>query len=223
MTEEMELWLPLHQIKDVYGLFEDIHPNIDFSFTNIASQEIKGEVYVKDEDIKKRCDNFKDKRWREMVFKNKQKIDLGMTYNELVRNDFNENEELESVYIPGIFCEERKTLRLRWTKKGFRLSNTTSGIVYPKTIARKICKLLGYPFVTMKVSRDNLIGKTKNVDEKKGDICSGCLKQFQKLNVCAQCKNVKYCSTECQKMDWTRRHKIDCKKKKKEETIEVVD
>jgi MYND finger len=43
--------------------------------------------------------------------------------------------------------------------------------------------------------------------------CSGCCSSFssQKVLACAQCHSALYCSKECQKSDWKKRHKTLCK------------
>lgn len=40
--------------------------------------------------------------------------------------------------------------------------------------------------------------------------CSTCKKPFLKLLKCGGCKNITYCSQECQKLDWPK-HKLTCK------------
>merc|ERR1712098_665312 len=43
------------------------------------------------------------------------------------------------------------------------------------------------------------------------NLCSGCNVHFkEKLKFCSRCRNVYYCSPECQKRDW-KRHKADCR------------
>ena len=37
-------------------------------------------------------------------------------------------------------------------------------------------------------------------------------KRMVKLQACSRCKQVQYCSKACQKEDWTKRHKNECKK-----------
>ena len=43
-------------------------------------------------------------------------------------------------------------------------------------------------------------------------VCDHCGKSEDRLRRCSRCKVVAYCSTECQRHDWKRRHGIDCRK-----------
>ncbi|KAJ9457842.1 Histone-lysine N-methyltransferase ASHR1 [Diplonema papillatum] len=43
------------------------------------------------------------------------------------------------------------------------------------------------------------------------DVCDGCLKPFEKLQVCTQCKFASYCGTACQASAWKSHHKRECK------------
>jgi hypothetical protein len=51
-------------------------------------------------------------------------------------------------------------------------------------------------------------------DGRNKSVCAGCntVKKLEELNKCAGCKNICYCSKECQKKDW-KNHKINCQKK----------
>jgi hypothetical protein len=42
--------------------------------------------------------------------------------------------------------------------------------------------------------------------------CDGCHKVFEstQLKICGACRDVRYCSSECQKVDWKRFHKQNC-------------
>ena len=42
--------------------------------------------------------------------------------------------------------------------------------------------------------------------------CSQCLLPSENLKRCAQCKEVQYCSKQCQKKAWTSGHKVSCGK-----------
>eukprot|EP00057_Strongylocentrotus_purpuratus_P016263 XP_011670737.1 PREDICTED: histone-lysine N-methyltransferase SMYD3-like [Strongylocentrotus purpuratus] len=48
-------------------------------------------------------------------------------------------------------------------------------------------------------------------DNTRGLYCDFCLKQCSTLKKCLSCKCVSYCNKSCQKEDWTRCHKQDCK------------
>eukprot|EP00057_Strongylocentrotus_purpuratus_P035523 XP_799878.3 PREDICTED: histone-lysine N-methyltransferase SMYD3 [Strongylocentrotus purpuratus] len=48
-------------------------------------------------------------------------------------------------------------------------------------------------------------------NKKRGLFCDFCLKQCSTLLRCSSCKYVRYCSRPCQKGDWKRCHKQDCK------------
>eukprot|EP01135_Chromosphaera_perkinsii_P009475 Nk52_evm18s1763 gene=Nk52_evmTU18s1763 len=54
----------------------------------------------------------------------------------------------------------------------------------------------------------------EDVREKKG--CRVCGRSRDRLKMCSACGKVWYCSTDCQKIDWQRGHKQECKKWKKE-------
>lgn len=41
--------------------------------------------------------------------------------------------------------------------------------------------------------------------------CSWCFKTSSDLRRCARCKTVFYCNVDCQKIDWTTAHSIECK------------
>ena len=43
-------------------------------------------------------------------------------------------------------------------------------------------------------------------------LCNHCGKRGDSLRRCSRCKMVAYCSTECQRQDWTKRHRSECKK-----------
>ena len=52
------------------------------------------------------------------------------------------------------------------------------------------------------------------MDEKYDDVCRFCGKQDSKFE-CSKCKSAKYCSEECQKLDWNvYKHKLVCWKTK---------
>ena len=62
-------------------------------------------------------------------------------------------------------------------------------------------------------TRDKLSLKEENLERCfKTQSCNGCLKTFdpKNLNKCSKCKLVRYCSKECQRLDWKRNHKEDC-------------
>lgn len=40
--------------------------------------------------------------------------------------------------------------------------------------------------------------------------CSVCMKKTETMKRCSRCKNVRYCSVECQKEDWIKQHKEVC-------------
>lgn len=42
--------------------------------------------------------------------------------------------------------------------------------------------------------------------------CDNCKVVFEKLKTCKQCKNVRYCSRECQKISWKYIHRYECSK-----------
>ena len=50
--------------------------------------------------------------------------------------------------------------------------------------------------------------------------CGSCLKR---LRVCARCRTVSYCSTDCQKLDWKNKHKKLCKKKGRGESSSAIE
>lgn len=42
--------------------------------------------------------------------------------------------------------------------------------------------------------------------------CMGCNSSAQPGHVCGRCRMVRYCSTACQSADWTRVHRVECKR-----------
>ncbi|XP_030853046.1 histone-lysine N-methyltransferase SMYD3-like [Strongylocentrotus purpuratus] len=48
-------------------------------------------------------------------------------------------------------------------------------------------------------------------DNTRGLYCDFCLKKSSTLKKCSSCNYVRYCNTSCQKRDWTRCHKQECK------------
>jgi hypothetical protein len=63
----------------------------------------------------------------------------------------------------------------------------------------------------------NAIGKSNGKDE----LCANCymleskMDEGEKLSKCGWCKQVTYCSRECQKLHWKKAHKKECARKKK--------
>ncbi len=57
--------------------------------------------------------------------------------------------------------------------------------------------------------------RKKNPDAKKCSFCSAPEGNVRKHKLCSACKQALYCSTDCQKYDWQKKHKTECKELQK--------
>ncbi len=51
----------------------------------------------------------------------------------------------------------------------------------------------------------------KNNPAKKCNFCAAPESDLRKHKVCSACKQAFYCSADCQKYDWSKKHKVECK------------
>ncbi|XP_041481801.1 histone-lysine N-methyltransferase SMYD3-like [Lytechinus variegatus] len=72
-------------------------------------------------------------------------------------------------------------------------------LVFASEFSTRKCILEEYPYFYILCNK------------KRGLFCDFCLKQRSDLQRCSSCKYVRYCSRQCQKADWSRCHKQDCK------------
>eukprot|EP00057_Strongylocentrotus_purpuratus_P016266 XP_011670740.1 PREDICTED: histone-lysine N-methyltransferase SMYD3-like [Strongylocentrotus purpuratus] len=73
------------------------------------------------------------------------------------------------------------------------------GLVFTSKFARGQCILEELPYVYTLL------------DNKRGRYCEFCLKKCSTLKKCSSCNYVSYCNKSCQRGDWARCHKQDCK------------
>jgi splicing suppressor protein 51 len=55
----------------------------------------------------------------------------------------------------------------------------------------------------------------------RGYLCFRCFEPSEKLNTCAGCQRARYCSKECQRLDWAAVHKKRCKVLRKVNDLQV--
>ncbi|XP_030853044.1 histone-lysine N-methyltransferase SMYD3-like [Strongylocentrotus purpuratus] len=73
------------------------------------------------------------------------------------------------------------------------------GLVFTSNFARGRCILEELPYVYTLF------------DNKRGHYCDFCLQKCSTLKKCSSCNYVSYCNKSCQRGDWARCHKQDCK------------
>ena len=58
--------------------------------------------------------------------------------------------------------------------------------------------------------------RRKNPDAyKKCSFCAAPESELRKHKLCSACKQAFYCSPDCQKYDWQKKHKLECKELQK--------
>ena len=81
--------------------------------------------------------------------------------------------------------------------------------------------LVGMPLIIADAAHQGLLRliylfirlfQDKDISEWTRFKCDNCRVHFKKLKLCKGCRNVRYCSRECQKISWNNVHRYHCRK-----------